>query len=96
VTGPPHTDTSTSTACPTAGRFFWLRVLVKSPGLSEEPKYYARLLARRDGHWSICGVLTLHEGEWNQLLRICEAAEIAVEIIHENFPPEAVQAPTID
>jgi hypothetical protein len=67
------------------------RVNVRTQVVAGALHYHVRLSSfRGDGCWYVCGILMLHEAEWLEFLRICQAFHI--EVIVGEVPATASEA----
>jgi hypothetical protein len=56
------------------------RVNVRTQIVAGSLHYHVRVASFRAGYWCVCGVLQLHEPEWLEFLRVCEAFSVEVTI----------------
>jgi hypothetical protein len=54
--------------------------------------YHVRLMARRAGEWTVCGVLRLQAAEWAALEGVCELHDMEV-IDEKSLPANIAKTP---
>ena len=62
--------------------------LVVQP-LATSGRHHVRVLAYRDDHWAVVGVLSLRDDEWTEFAQLCRGQ--GIEIRHERIPAKSAQ-----